>query len=406
MKPLLSPEPSGTDPKLGSVSPITITRPLPKVFVYDLPPKFNTEIAVHPSYQGTGMGKPLWEGQEVYRDTDQWALEVIIHHYFLNYPGRVTDPARADFFYVPFCVGINARRNWPERVDQTRRLENELLELLGHKYPYWKRYGPRRHVMTLSRNEFEFLGGRSHFLLHPMARKVTLLTVESCYYMFNLVHSLTVPFPSWIHSVSGETPPWEEQNERRYLACFLGNPILHGRKRPAIRKVLFEELERHPNCVAKGVKPGDCADYKKAILAMKSSVFSLQPPGDVHSSSRKAFFDSILLGCIPVFFHDTMEFPFDRWIPYQDFCVYVDPRKLTSRHTVVDILERISQDQISAMQNKLRQWAPYLQYPFSKDDRSSPLDSPSAFDLILPALAELTCLYRGNVNLSNQARNR
>ena len=100
----------------------------------------------------------------------------------------------------------------------------------------------------------------------------------------------------------------------------------------------------------------------KIVELMTKSVFCLQPPGD--TPTRKSFFDSIESGCIPVIFMQGIFYPFQDFIDYRKFTVYIDMDSVIVRNeNVVDILKDIPRSVVLDMQKSLLQVAPYFQYP-------------------------------------------
>lgn len=102
-------------------------------------------------------------------------------------------------------------------------------------------------------------------------------------------------------------PPWERVEENRTtVVSFLGNPKKFSDISTAIREALVVQCEKHTEYCKHGSYKHDSAafaQHHKASpnLESRSSVFCLQPPGDM--PTRKSVFDSILSGCIPVLFH-------------------------------------------------------------------------------------------------------
>ena len=97
------------------------------------------------------------------------------------------------------------------------------------------------------------------------------------------------------------------------------------------------------------------------------SVFCIQPHGD--SPSRKAFFDALLYGCIPVVLDKrdpagggrAPVLPFAHMIPYRQFVVMLTKREWHSG--VARILRKVSAERIRAMQISLARHAHLLAYP-------------------------------------------
>ncbi|XVF65346.1 hypothetical protein PTKIN_Ptkin09bG0240700 [Pterospermum kingtungense] len=68
-------------------------------------------------------------------------------------------------------------------------------------------------------------------------------------------------------------------------------------------KIIDQCLASKNQCKLMDCKYGatNCDNPVNVMRVFRSSIFCLQPPGD--SYTRRSIFDSILAGCIPVFFH-------------------------------------------------------------------------------------------------------
>ncbi|KAF3340768.1 xyloglucan galactosyltransferase KATAMARI1 [Carex littledalei] len=95
-----------------------------------------------------------------------------------------------------------------------------------------------------------------------------------------------------------------------------------------------------------------------------SSMFCLQPPGDTFT--RKSVFDSMVAGCIPVFFCSESAYTQYRWyLPsnFNKFSVYI-PEKAVREKTVriEDVLLGYSDEQIHEMRENVIAMIPTLVY--------------------------------------------
>ena len=129
-----------------------------------------------------------------------------------------------------------------------------------------------------------------------------------------------------------------------------------------------------------------CSHVRPARIAgwMQNSIFCLQPPGD--SETRKSFYDSIVSGCIPVFFElpyipTRVTYPFDTKIDYSKFTV-----KIPANKTITEMLDpyRHDVDAVKQLQRNLARVAKYLQY----NDISTPDVDGDAFHLLMDQVGE------------------
>ena len=105
-----------------------------KVFVYDLPPKYNTD----------------WLANERC-STHLFASEVAIHRALLNSDVRTFDPYEADFFFVPVYVSCNfSTVNGFPSISHARSLISSAVQLISSKHPFWNRSSGSDHVFVAS----------------------------------------------------------------------------------------------------------------------------------------------------------------------------------------------------------------------------------------------------------------
>lgn len=87
----------------------------------------------------------------------------------------------------------------------------------------------------------------------------------------------------------------------------------------------------------------------------------LQPEGK--TPTRKSFYDALLLGCIPVIFNKTVNYPYNDLLDYSDFTVYIPAYKIVSGE--VDLfmeLLSISERRIKRLRENGKKVAHMLQY--------------------------------------------
>lgn len=112
-------------------------------------------------------------------------------------------------------------------------------------------------------------------------------------------------------------------------------------------------------------------------IAHSGSAFTA--PGD--SATRRGFFDSILLGCIPVIFASDTYKSFAS-LDIEEFAVVLSPEDAFSPN-ILDKLESITLEDIARRQEGLAKLAPRLQYALPGERGND------AFDGILGMLADL-----------------
>jgi len=256
-------------------------------------------------------------------EVGQWSLGELIYQRTLAYSCRTDNASLADIFFIPAFSARFEDSNFTSVAADASKLKEALAKVKVRAAAAPGRRKQRRFVTAAAR-----WGGRDHFLVQPrvgdireaspfrelqynrlLFRGMTKLSVESPrqnawdysgYYADRLYDG--VPYPSSVR----EGHPWTSAHPRPLLAA--ASFKVHGAFSNG-RQQLQAVCSAHPRCifVAVGGAPRH-KDLRPVLDAYWNSTFCLQPPGD--SISRKAVVDSLLLGCIPVFFHPAQR---DQW---------------------------------------------------------------------------------------------
>jgi hypothetical protein len=139
---------------------------LPKVYVYDLPPLFNTI-----PYRKIQADKHAWK---YYR---YQSAEVYLHQRFLlDTSIRVTNPNDADLFLVPIYVStlLSGNSHDLKRREKTRSIFLKGIEWLRTRHPFWDRYQGSDHMFVFTHDQGACMDIRSERNGEtPLARQVT-----------------------------------------------------------------------------------------------------------------------------------------------------------------------------------------------------------------------------------------
>ncbi|XP_046568928.1 probable xyloglucan galactosyltransferase GT17 isoform X2 [Haliotis rubra] len=189
---------------------------IPKVFIYPLPPKFNYDIenCISPSIHrngrlfscfnlsNNGFGDFMYEkGDMRVHNTNQFSLEVVMHHQLAHSRYRTYDADEADVFYIPSYLGVMF---FCKRLSMNvSSMTTELFDMLN-TWPYLKRGKP--HFAALAKIEREQCSNRYPYLKNPHCRNVTYLGIEkeatvSWRSQVGIQNQrlIVVPYPSYVH---------------------------------------------------------------------------------------------------------------------------------------------------------------------------------------------------------------
>lgn len=170
--PLIS-QPATPASLLGGACDRAPGTPYPAVYVYELPLEFNLRLWTAKS-KDEDCALRSYSSRNI-TDWKQHAfgMEVAVYEQLLHSPHRVSDPARADFFYVPVWGGCwlsrfsrptprqhdlpsMARQDPLVRVPRAVRaseLYRRAYEYIRTSYPFWNHSGGADHIWTFPHDE-------------------------------------------------------------------------------------------------------------------------------------------------------------------------------------------------------------------------------------------------------------
>lgn len=221
-------------------------------------------------------------------------------------PRRTFDAEKADIFIIPYDLALDGfldRRNCRNRERCMRYLVTYLYNfLLSNKY--FKRHNGADHVVLWSLHQYHYLPGNG---CNEFIDRLCKLCTFTCYwsnYTMQDNRYVSVPFPSSYHWHENiVNPPWQLKNinKRNLTAVYLGSLTTITPANTKIRKAVAHQCEKHAKChwLKVAHKTTDVG-VKSHLSVYEQAVFCLNPPGD--DSGRRAVFDAIVAGCIPVIF--------------------------------------------------------------------------------------------------------
>ncbi|XP_022135548.1 probable xyloglucan galactosyltransferase GT20 [Momordica charantia] len=320
------------------------------IYVYEAPAKFNRDLVAQCGEMVTwmdlcrylsneGLGEPIPELGKGWHHTHQYALEPIFHSRVMKHPCRVYKQEEAKLFYVPYYGGLDILRWHFKNVSNAVKdsLGSELVQWLATQNPWLKNSG-QDHVFVLGKISWDFrrnaannnLSWGTNFLDLPQLQNSIKLLIERQPWHEN---DIGIPHPTFFHPHSDDDVfAWQSKalkSERKYLVGFA------GAARPDapdnVRSIIIDQcatsppgLCRHVDCTC-----GDCERPEAVVKLFLESEFCLQPPGD--SPTRKSVFDSLVSGCIPVFFDPfTAYYQYPWHLPedHSKYSVMIDKKEL------------------------------------------------------------------------------
>ncbi|KAL7172661.1 hypothetical protein ACSBR2_032191 [Camellia fascicularis] len=390
------------------------------IYVHDLPPRFNEDMLKEcrslslwtnmcKFTTNAGLGPPLENVEGVFSDsgwyaTNQFAVDVVFSNRMKQYECLTNDSSLAAAFFVPFYAGFDiARFLWGHNVSMRDAASLALMDWL-EKRPEWSIMGGKDHFLVAGRITWDFRrlsdvnsdwGNKLLFL--PAAKNMSTLVVESSPWNAN---DFAIPYPTYFHPAKdADVFTWQDRMrklERTWLFSFAGAPRPGNPK--SIRGQIIDQCKNSQVCKLLECDFGEskCHSPSSIMKMFQSSLFCLQPQGD--SYTRRSAFDSILAGCIPVFFHPGSAYTQYTWhLPknYSQYSVLIPEDSI--RKWNVSIEERLSQfspDQVKQMREEVISLIPRLIYA---DPRSKLETLKDAFDVAVQAVIDKVTRLRRDI---------
>lgn len=379
------------------------------IYVHDLPPRFNEDMLKEcrslslwtnmcKFTTNAGLGPPLENTAGVFSKTgwyatNQFAVDVIFNNRMKQYECLTKDSSLAAAIFVPFYAGFDiARYLWGYNISIRDAASLDLVDWL-QKRPEWKIMGGKDHFLVAGRITWDFRrlseeekdwGNKLLFL--PAAKNMSMLVVESSPWNAN---DFGIPYPTYFHPAKdADVFNWQDRMrklDRKWLFCFAGAPRPDNPK--SIRGQIIDQCKNSPGGKLLECDLGEskCHSPSSIMQMFQSSLFCLQPQGD--SYTRRSAFDSMLAGCIPVFFHPGSAYTQYTWhLPknYSKYSVFIPEDDIRKKN--ISIEQRLSQippEQVKVMREEVIKLIPQLIYA---DPRSKLEMHKDAFDVSVQAI--------------------
>ncbi|KMZ69151.1 pectin beta-glucuronyltransferase, family GT47 [Zostera marina] len=312
-----------------------------KVYVYNLPSKYNTDWLSNPRCSN-----------------HLFASEVAIHNAILNSSVHTTDPSEADFFFVPVYVSCNfSTVNGFPSISHARPLIRSAINLISTQFPFWNRSDGSDHVFVASHDfgscfhameDIAISDGIPDFLNNSVLLQT--FGMKGPHVCQDVEHVLIPPFVTPVDDVSLSSP---ENNRRDIFAFFRGKMEVHPKNisgRFYSKKVRTEILRRYETNPKFYIKRKRYDGFRSEIAR---SVFCLCPRGWAPWSPRLV--ESVILGCIPVIIADGIRLPFPIAVPWENISITIEENKVRE---IERVLDHVAVTNLSTIQKNL--WDPNI----------------------------------------------
>ncbi|KAK7262471.1 hypothetical protein RJT34_30044 [Clitoria ternatea] len=274
------------------------------IYIHKLPSRFNNDMVKNCGSlshwtnmcnftTNLGHGPVLEDPRNVFSDngwfaTHQFMLELIFHNKMKKYKCLTNDSSIASAI-VPYYAGLDVSRYlWNSNTSMRDAGSLDLVKWLREK-PEWEKMWGRDHFMVAGRITWDFRrtksGWGNQLLMLPEAKNMTVLVIEKSPWNNN---DFAIPYPTYFH------PSRVKQvlgSKKEHFCSVLLVPLVPVMKIPYVVTFLDSAMLQGTNA-------------------------------RWDSYTRRSIFDSILAGCIPVFFHPCSAYVQYLWHLPKDYATY------------------------------------------------------------------------------------
>ena len=348
--------------------------------------------------ENSGLGPTLEDPEKAFPDrgwfaTNQFSVDVIFHNRMKQYECLTSDSGKAAALYVPFYAGLDiARHLWGANVSVRDSGPVRLARWLRSRQE-WSVMGGRDHFVVGGRITWDFRrltdsdqdwGNKLLYIAEVM--NMSMLMVEKSPYHTN---DLAVPYPTYFHPThDSDIIEWQTRvrnTQRNALFSFAGAP--RPELSTSIRGQIMDQCRVSKFCSLLECDRGESKCHVPSVVMrlFQESIFCLQPQGD--SYTRRSIFDSMVAGCIPVFFHEHSAYTQYVWhLPHNrsKYSVFIPEDHIRSGNvSIEEVLLKFSDAQVKEMREEVIRLVPGLVY---NDPRHKLSRFKDAFDLTVEGL--------------------
>ena len=352
----------------------------------------------HEHKENSGIG-PLVDADSGLYLTWHFSLFSSLYNRMKRSSRRTLDPEKASLFIIPYDLGLDGYLD-AKTCNNRRQCSNGLvgkLTTLLKKSKYFQRHDGADHALLWSLGQYHpWPRAGCDILMKDFCAKCTI----TCYWMDATKADsrfISIPFPSGYHWWDGiKKLPWDTQfsSQRNLTAVYLGSTQTLNPTHTKIRRAMTAQCNTSSEChwlqISHSSKDTNIVDL---LSVYKKATFCLCPPGD--DPARKAVFDCIVSGSIPVIFELNTIFNQYHWHFTEqealDFSVYIPGGMVRSgKVDFMSVLLAISPEVIRKKQEVLATIAPRVQYAMPPPERLADRYDNSTWDPPFKDGVELT----------------
>ncbi|KAL0354911.1 UNVERIFIED_CONTAM: putative beta-1,4-xylosyltransferase IRX10L [Sesamum radiatum] len=291
-----------------------------KVFVYELPSKYNKKILQKDPRCLTHM----------------FAAEIFMHRFLLSSAVRTFNPEEADWFYTPVYTTCDLTANGLPLPFKSPRMMRSAIQLISSNWPYWNRTEGADHFFIVPHD----FGACFHYQeekaiergILPLLQRATLVQTfgQRNHVCLNDGSIIIPPYAPPQKMQAHLIPPTTPRSIFVYfrgLFYDVGNDPEGGYYARGARASVWENFKDNPLFDISTEHP---TTYYED---MQRAIFCLCPLGWAPWSPRLV--EAVVFGCIPVIIADDIVLPFADAIPWEDIGVFVAEKDVPKLDTIL-----------------------------------------------------------------------
>ncbi|KAH7278958.1 hypothetical protein KP509_38G066100 [Ceratopteris richardii] len=335
-----------------------------KVYVYDMPGKFNKRVAQ----------------RDMRCLMHMFSIEIHMHLFLLSSSVRTLNPEEADWFYTPVYTNCDLTSFGLPFVKYMPRMMYSAINHISTHWPYWNRTDGADHFFVVPHD----FGACFHYHereaiargILPLLERATLVQTfgqlnHTCFKEGSIV---IPPYVSYKRILSHILPSSTPRSTFLYFrGAFYdvdgpqGDYYARG-----VRATIWEKYRNHSLFDMSSDHP--TTYYEE----MQRSIFCLCPLGWAPWSPR--IVEAVVFGCIPVIIADDIVLPFSNMLPWDDMVVFVREKEVDK---LEEVLTSITIEEVRRKQRTLSD--PAIKKALLYPRKSAPGDG---FHQVLLALSE------------------
>jgi hypothetical protein len=315
-----------------------------KIYIHDLPSKYNLDLL--PTYINN---KDIVNNINVHNYSDnkylrsQYSLEIYLHNLIINSKYLSNNIIDANIIFIPIYLFLLA---WKEKfVYNVNNIINNINELM----PIINNYLLQDKIILLCYSDVMWEDERCFINYFNFNNKnVIFISYEKIIDKY-LNKQISVPYITHIKQIPEQYDI--KYTDKNNLICYTGR---QRKELDYFKNIIILDTSIYQEDKTQWISYNDIKLYDTIDKLYSECYFSLQPHGD--KQTRKGFYHSLLLGCIPVIFennYNIYESIFKDIIDINDICIIIKNNEILNIENILNniILNKNNDSFIPSIKN-------------------------------------------------------